>query len=113
MVEEKTGLIESQIASILYNASQRPALSGKTNPDGEPQFPTYGEIGADDIARVLPGASGSRSESAPAPREPPAHRIEPAADVLRRMSPQRLDPIAGRQHRARRHRLSRDGAVDA
>jgi indolepyruvate ferredoxin oxidoreductase len=58
VVEEKTGLIESQIASILYNASRRPALSGKLNVSGEPQFPTYGEIGADQIARVLAGRLG-------------------------------------------------------
>jgi indolepyruvate ferredoxin oxidoreductase len=53
VVEEKTGLIESQTAAILYNASDRPAVSGKLTADGRAQFADYGEVDVDDIARAL------------------------------------------------------------
>jgi indolepyruvate ferredoxin oxidoreductase len=58
VVEEKAGLIESQTAAILYNEPKRPLLSGKTTADGRAQFAAYGEIGVDDIARVLANRLG-------------------------------------------------------
>ena len=58
VVEEKTGLIESQTAAILYNEARRPLLSGKRSADGRDQFAAYGEVGVDDIARVLASRLG-------------------------------------------------------
>ena len=53
VVEEKTGLIESQIATLLYNAVRRPRLNGKLDGEGRQQFVEYGEITVEDIERVL------------------------------------------------------------
>lgn len=53
VIEEKTGLIESQIASILYHLPERPRLSGKSDHEGRQQFAEYGEISVDDILGVL------------------------------------------------------------
>ena len=45
-VEEKTPVVEGQSASILYHlpADQRPAMSGKKTPQGEPLLPDYGVL---------------------------------------------------------------------
>ncbi|WP_040587342.1 indolepyruvate ferredoxin oxidoreductase family protein [Allomesorhizobium alhagi] len=44
VVEEKRGLIEDQIAKILYNDPKRPRIVGKQDLAGEVLFPSEGEI---------------------------------------------------------------------
>lgn len=55
VVEEKRGFIEHQIARALYNvsASARPRLTGKTDVNGTPQFPSFGEVTPVMIAQVV------------------------------------------------------------
>ncbi len=58
VIEEKRGLIEDQIKSILYAQQGRPALLGKRGQDGTPLVPEHGETSpamlAEVIARALP-----------------------------------------------------------
>ena len=44
VVEEKRGLIEDQLAAILYNQSERPSLEGSRSLDGSPLVPDTGEL---------------------------------------------------------------------
>jgi len=55
VVEEKRGFVEHQIARALYNlsADSRPRLVGKTDLNGAPLFPSYGEVTPGMIARVV------------------------------------------------------------
>ncbi len=53
VVEEKRPVIEDQLASILYNASPRPRLSGKKDPNGRPLVPQVGELNPGVVAGVL------------------------------------------------------------
>ena len=65
VVEEKRSFIELQLRELLYNRARRPAVYGKTGPDGGVLFPADGELTADRIARALapwlgeaPGVAG-------------------------------------------------------
>jgi indolepyruvate ferredoxin oxidoreductase len=51
VVEEKRGLIEDQVAIILFNEPARPRLVGKRDLAGRPQFPSEGEISPALVAR--------------------------------------------------------------
>ena len=53
VVEEKSPFIESQLREILYPLKQRPIISGKTDPQGQALFPTYGYIEADQVTSVI------------------------------------------------------------
>jgi indolepyruvate ferredoxin oxidoreductase len=53
VVEEKRGLIEEQLATILYHQPQRPRLVGKRDEAGQPLLPAEGELGVDTIAAAL------------------------------------------------------------
>ncbi len=54
VVEEKRGLMEDQIKSILYNGSERPArIIGKQDEAGETLFPSYYELTPEGIALAL------------------------------------------------------------
>jgi indolepyruvate ferredoxin oxidoreductase len=55
VVEEKRGVIEDQLAHILYNlpAGRRPRLVGKRDESGAPLLPSFGEIGPTLVARAL------------------------------------------------------------
>ncbi|MEZ4330862.1 MAG: indolepyruvate ferredoxin oxidoreductase family protein [Myxococcota bacterium] len=53
VVEEKRPVIEEQMASILYNLSPRPRLSGKQDPSGRPLVPQIGELNPGVVAGVL------------------------------------------------------------
>jgi len=57
VIEEKRSFIESQLKDLLYGLpdGQRPAVLGKHGRNGEPLFPTTGELDATDIARILIG----------------------------------------------------------
>jgi indolepyruvate ferredoxin oxidoreductase len=55
VVEEKQPLMESQIAMALFNLpeSERPTLSGKSSPDGEPMIPAHGGVTPPMLARFI------------------------------------------------------------
>jgi indolepyruvate ferredoxin oxidoreductase len=53
VIEEKRGFIEAQLKEILYNAPDRPTITGKSAADGRPQVPWTGECNPDIIARLL------------------------------------------------------------
>jgi len=53
VVEEKRPVIEEQLASILYNVSPRPRLSGKKDPAGRPLVPQIGELNPGAVGTVL------------------------------------------------------------
>ncbi|MBL8699157.1 MAG: indolepyruvate ferredoxin oxidoreductase family protein [Alphaproteobacteria bacterium] len=67
VVEEKRGLIEDQIARILYNApaDTRPRLVGKRDERGAVLFPSNGEIGPTLVARVIGRRLLARPERLP------------------------------------------------
>lgn len=53
VVEEKRGLIEEQIARVLYPLPNRPRLLGKQDEHGRPLLPVDGELSLDQIAATL------------------------------------------------------------
>lgn len=53
VVEEKRGLIEQQLREQLYDMPTRPACIGKKDEKGEPLFPPYGALDANDIAIAI------------------------------------------------------------
>jgi indolepyruvate ferredoxin oxidoreductase len=53
VVEEKRGLIESQIRDILYGEQTRPAVIGKTDEAGRPLFASFGVLKPNAIAAAL------------------------------------------------------------
>jgi len=76
VVEEKRGLIEDQLAAMLYNQSERPSLEGNRSLDGSALVPDTGELSPSAVqgalrrwllTRVPESASRLRSE----PERPP------------------------------------------
>ncbi len=53
VIEEKKPIVEEQLASILYNLSDRPRLRGKRDLDGSPLVSQIGELTPDLVAGVL------------------------------------------------------------
>ncbi|QOV96414.1 indolepyruvate ferredoxin oxidoreductase family protein [Novosphingobium sp. ES2-1] len=55
VIEEKRGLIEEQLAHLLFNlpASQRPVLSGKRDPSGAPLVSQVGELAPASVMRAI------------------------------------------------------------
>jgi len=53
VVEEKRGLMEEQLKSILYNEAARPRIAGKRDLDGAMLFPSAGRLDSNQIAREL------------------------------------------------------------
>jgi indolepyruvate ferredoxin oxidoreductase len=53
VVEEKRGLIEEQLAALLYNHSERPRIEGKRDANGAPLVPDTGELGPGAVEQVL------------------------------------------------------------
>jgi indolepyruvate ferredoxin oxidoreductase len=53
VVEEKRPIIEEQLASILFNESQRPRLLGKRDLAGRPLVPEVGELTPSIVASIL------------------------------------------------------------
>ncbi|MDH3453291.1 MAG: indolepyruvate ferredoxin oxidoreductase family protein, partial [Gammaproteobacteria bacterium] len=53
VVEEKRGLIEEQLKTILYSDAQRPQIAGKRDQHGAWLFPSAGRLGAAEIALAL------------------------------------------------------------
>ena len=65
VIEEKRGVIEEQIAYLLYNmpADQRPRLTGKRDEDGRPFISEVGELGPDQVMQALAGRYLKLNES--------------------------------------------------
>lgn len=55
VIEEKRGVIEDQLARLLYNASRRPRLLGKRDESGAPLVPSEGELSPAILGDVLRG----------------------------------------------------------
>ncbi|MHA7835920.1 MAG: indolepyruvate ferredoxin oxidoreductase family protein [bacterium] len=53
VVEEKKPIIEEQLASVLYNLSERPRLFGKQDLQGRPLVPQVGELNPLVVAGIL------------------------------------------------------------
>lgn len=53
VVEEKKPILEEQLASILYNLSERPRLFGKQDLEGRPLVPQVGELNPKVVAGIL------------------------------------------------------------
>ncbi len=53
VIEEKKGILEEQIATSLYNLSERPRLLGKKDAEGRPLVPQVGELTPAVVAGVL------------------------------------------------------------
>ena len=60
VVEEKRGFSEILIRGALYNQPGHPAVHGKYDAHGRSLFPIHGEMGADQIARILAGYLAQR-----------------------------------------------------
>ncbi len=53
VVEEKRGLVEEQLAALLYNLPRRPQLSGKRDAAGAPLVPDTGELSPAAVEQAL------------------------------------------------------------
>jgi indolepyruvate ferredoxin oxidoreductase len=53
VVEEKRGLIESQLKELLYGRTGAPAIVGKRDEQERPLFPSHGALTSNQIAEVL------------------------------------------------------------
>jgi len=53
VIEEKRGLVEEQIARVLYNETDRPRLLGKRDEKGAPLVPSEGELAPGAVAEIL------------------------------------------------------------
>ena len=53
VVEEKRGLIETQVREQLYDAPHRPNIIGKKDEKGESLFPPYGALDANEVAIAI------------------------------------------------------------
>ena len=131
VVEEKRQLIEYQLKEQLYNWREdvRPRVVGKYDDKGEWELPMHdwqlpaaGELTPSGIARVDRPAHRAlphqpAHHGAPAISSPPRRRelAQPHAGMLRvphlllRLPAQHFHPCAGRQPRARGHRLPLHG----
>ena len=72
VIEEKRGFVETQIRDALYNlpADERPAVSGKTMPNGEPLLTALMELSPEIIAGGLAKFLGSAGLNLPLPPAP-------------------------------------------
>ncbi len=53
VVEEKRPFLETFVKEILYGATDRPAVVGKSDEEGRPLLPVQGELDSDVIARAI------------------------------------------------------------
>jgi indolepyruvate ferredoxin oxidoreductase len=67
VVEEKRAVIEEQLATLLFLQERRPRLLGKLGANGEPLFPSYGELSPTEIARVIVDRLRALGRADPAP----------------------------------------------
>ena len=85
VVEEKRSFVESQIRDALYNlpADQRPEISGKTKPSGEPLLSPLMELSPEIVATGMAGFLRAAGLNVP---DPPAQRMpDRPVGLLRRI----------------------------
>ncbi|MCZ8098356.1 MAG: indolepyruvate ferredoxin oxidoreductase family protein [Burkholderiales bacterium] len=87
VVEEKRGVIEEQVKSLLFNrpAGERPSIVGKEDLDGRPLLPSWGEIGPVPVARALLRVLGDA--------DPQLAARAAALDVQERARPAPVDAV--------------------
>ncbi|MFK7897699.1 MAG: indolepyruvate ferredoxin oxidoreductase family protein [Myxococcota bacterium] len=87
IIEEKKAIIEEQIASLLYNLSERPRLMGKRDLDGRPLVPEIGELTPGAVVKVLRQWVGTNAPewAARLRPDPEAVQIGAAAGGLARL----------------------------
>jgi indolepyruvate ferredoxin oxidoreductase len=87
VIEEKRGLIEEQLARVLYNLTDRPRLLGKQDERGAPLVPAEGELAPGAIAEILRGWLERRVPelAATLPPRPDAPVAAPSAGGLMRL----------------------------
>jgi indolepyruvate ferredoxin oxidoreductase len=85
VIEEKRGFVESQIRDALYHlpADERPEISGKTTPRGEPLLSPLMELSPEIVASGMARFLGSAGLNLPDPPAPPV--IERPASLLKRV----------------------------
>src|ERR1700722_4194129 len=85
VIEEKRGFVESQIRDALYHlpADERPEISGKTTPRGEPLLSPLMELSPEIVASGLTRFLGSAGLNLPDPPAPPV--VERPAALLKRV----------------------------
>jgi indolepyruvate ferredoxin oxidoreductase len=85
VVEEKRSFVESQIRDALYNlpADQRPEVSGKTTPSGEPLLSPLLELSPESVATGMAAYLRTAGLNIP---DPPTHRMpDRPVGLLRRI----------------------------
>ena len=80
VVEEKRSFVELQLRELLYNRSQRPAVYGKRDADGNVLLPSPGELDANLIALVLSRFLGPEAELPVCRKEMRPSAAKPAGD---------------------------------
>jgi indolepyruvate ferredoxin oxidoreductase len=60
VIEEKRAFLELFTRDILYSLPDRPTLVGKTDEEGRPLVPSYGELDPDKIARAIAARIGRK-----------------------------------------------------
>ncbi len=85
VIEEKRGFVESQIRDALYHlpADERPDISGKTTPRGEPLLSPLMELSPETVAAGMTRFLASAGLNLPDQQAPPA--IERPASLLKRV----------------------------
>ena len=125
VIEEKRPLLEDQIRSILYGGPSVPRVVGKyfdgatfDPAHGALAIPNFGETSPELVADVLFRAlSEHKPDWALAPPTASGKKARQSTGagaqsrLLRRLPAQPFDPRAGREPRARRHRLPHHGDV--
>ena len=64
VIEEKRGLIESQLKELLYAAPQRPRVVGKQDERGAVLFPSHGALEANSVALAIARRLAERGDDA-------------------------------------------------
>ncbi len=85
VVEEKRGFVESQIRDALYHlpADERPEISGKTTPRGEPLLTPLMELSPEIVLSGLTRFLGAAGLNLPDPPAPPV--LERPSSLLKRV----------------------------
>ncbi|MGE0420366.1 MAG: indolepyruvate ferredoxin oxidoreductase family protein, partial [Acetobacteraceae bacterium] len=85
VIEEKRGFVESQIRDALYHlpADERPEISGKTSPAGEPLLSPLMELSPESVGAGMAKFLGAAGLNVPDPPAPPV--VQRPGGLLRRI----------------------------
>lgn len=76
IIEEKGSFVERAVKDVMYETTNAPRISGKTDPNGLPLVPSCGAFEADDIARVIARRAAAHFDSTEV-----LNRMEELADI--------------------------------